>query len=154
MARLSDMIEEFIKELLADCAPEAVEIRRNELAAQFHCVPSQINYVIDTRFSEEKGYFVESRRGGGGCIRIYRMQFDKKDNHYFMHVIAGIGACLSQNDARIFIRNFFEYNVITEREARLLEAAVSDKMLYAVPQEERDQYRAALLKHMLTALVI
>lgn len=154
MARLSDSIEAFIKSLLDSNEPGMAEIQRNELASRFHCVPSQINYVIDTRFSVEKGYFVESKRGGGGCIRICRIRFEGTTGTYLMHVLAGMGDQLSQHHAQIFIRNFYEYDTITEREARLLEAATSDKMLASLPQEERDSARAGMLKHLLSALLI
>ncbi|HHT92065.1 MAG TPA: CtsR family transcriptional regulator [Clostridiaceae bacterium] len=155
MSNLSDLIEEFIKGLLDDNDPEHVEIQRNELANYFNCVPSQINYVIDTRFSPEKGYYVESRRGGGGYIKICRIRFDKDKNkdHYTMHVIGGMGKSLSQYHCQIFIRNFLEYEIITEREARIMEAATSDKILKFLPTVERDKVRASLLRNMLTSLL-
>ena len=88
MARLSDIIEEFLKELM-EGMDGAIEIQRNELANRFRCVPSQINYVIDTRFTTEKGYYVESRRGGGGYIKIKRIIFDN-ENNCIMHIISSI----------------------------------------------------------------
>lgn len=154
MSNLSDIIEEFIKRLLDDNDPEHVEIQRNELATFFNCVPSQINYVIDTRFSPEKGYYVESRRGGGGYIKICRLKFDKDKDNYTMHVIGGMGKSLSQYHCQLFIRNFVEYDIITEREARIMEAATSDKILSFLPPVERDKTRASLLKNMLTSLMI
>lgn len=83
--RISDMIEEFIKELFDEEEQEAIEIQRNELAHQFNCVPSQINYVISTRFRPSQGYYVESKRGGGGNIKIRKINTDKSD--YFTHII-------------------------------------------------------------------
>ncbi len=154
MARLSDSIEAFIKALIDSSEPDSAEIQRNELANRFHCVPSQINYVIDTRFSPDQGYFVESRRGGGGCIRICRIRFEGSSGNYLMHVLAGIGERISQHHAQIFIRNFYEYDAITEREAKMLEAATSDKILSVLPPEERDQARAVMLKHILSSLLI
>lgn len=154
MSSLSDLIEIFIKELLDDSGPDHVEIQRNELANYFKCVPSQINYVIDTRFSLEKGYFVESKRGGRGHIKIFRLHFDQDADTYIMHIIGSMGDRLSQYHSQIFLRNFLEYGVINERERKLIEAATSDKILNFLEGEDRDLVRAALLKNMLTSLVV
>jgi len=132
MARLSDIIESFIKEMLAAEDVGAVEIQRNELASRFNCVPSQINYVISTRFSSDKGYFVESRRGGGGCIKICRIHFDNQADRYFMHVLAEMGDSISQRTAEIFLQNFCQQQVLNEREARICAASLSDKALEGV----------------------
>lgn len=153
MARLSDIIEAFIKQLIDDTTNGAVEIQRNELANQFNCVPSQINYVIDTRFTTDRGYYVESRRGGGGHISIRRVNITRAGD-YLMHIVASMGSRITQQDAQAFINNFMDYDVITEREGMLLKAAVSDKVLGIVPLPERDMFRAAILKNMLMSLLI
>ncbi len=152
MARLSDLIEAFIKQLIDD-TNGAIEIQRNELANQFNCVPSQINYVIDTRFTSDKGYFVESRRGGGGHIRIKRVNIVRPGN-YLMHIVTSMGNSISQQSAEIFINNFVDYEVISLREGYLLKAAVSDKVLGVVPLPQRDMMRASLLKNMLMSLLV
>ena len=154
MARLSDVIENFIKDMLAADGEGTVEIQRNELANQFNCVPSQINYVISTRFSSDKGYFVESRRGGGGCIKICRIRFDNQTDRYFMHVLAEMGDSISQRTAEIFIQNFCQQGVLSEREGRIMSAAVSDKALLALPVEERDKARAQLFKNVISSLML
>jgi transcriptional regulator CtsR len=130
-----------------------VEIQRNELASKFNCVPSQINYVISTRFTADKGYYVESRRGGGGYISIKRLNIDS-DNDYLMHIITSIENRISQLTAEVFIQNFVDYNIIKPREAMLLKAATSDKVLMLVPVERRDEVRAAILKNMLMGLTV
>lgn len=152
MARLSDLIETFLKQLIED-TDGSIEIQRNELAIQFNCVPSQINYVIDTRFTTDRGYYVESRRGGGGHISIRRVNISSSGN-YLMHIIASMGNRLSQQSAEAFINNFMDYDVITSRERRILKAATSDKVLNVVPVPERDEFRAAILKNMLTILLV
>lgn len=149
MARLSDIIEEFIKEMLMS-NNGLIELQRNEVANKFHCVPSQINYVIDTRFTTEYGYYVESRRGGGGCITIKQVRVNKGD--YLMHIINNIGDSISQQSANTFINNFLDHGIITERESKLMRAATSDKVMSFSPTI-RDACRAGILKNMLIMLV-
>lgn len=151
VARLSDLIEAFIKQLIND-TDGVVEIQRNELANQFNCVPSQINYVIDTRFTTDKGYYVESRRGGGGYISIRRVNITRPGS-YLMHIVNSMGNSISQQSANIFINNFIDYEVISENESLLLKAATSDKALGIVQMPERDMVRAAILKNMLVSLI-
>jgi transcriptional regulator CtsR len=152
MARLSDIIEIFLKDMLNDMHG-SVEIQRNELAVRFNCVPSQINYVISTRFTNDKGYYVESRRGGGGCISIRRFNIECAGD-YLMHIISAIGDNLSQHTCEVFINNFSDYDIIAGREASLMRAALSDKALVEVPMEKRDSVRAAVLKNMMMSLTV
>ncbi len=146
--RMSDTIEEFIKELLKD--DDELEIQRNELAEQFNCVPSQINYVIATRFKPSQGYYVESRRGGGGHIKIKKINVTK--SNLIMHTINSMGDSITGNEVDIFISNFLSYGLISEIEAKLLKVATSDNVLI-VPQEIRDRLRASIFKNMLINLV-
>lgn len=151
MPRLCDIIEAFIKQMIND-ANGVIEIQRNELASQFKCVPSQINYVIDTRFTTDRGYVVESRRGGGGYIKINRMNVTQ--SIYLMHIVASLGESLTQQSAEAFINNFMDYDAISEREAMILKAGISDKVLSQVPGPQRDRLRTTLLKNMLASLLI
>ncbi len=152
MARLSDIIETFIKEMMNDM-DGSIEIQRNELANRFNCVPSQINYVISTRFSNDKGYYVESRRGGGGYISIKRLNTGSV-GEYLMHIITSLGDKLSQHTCEVFIQNFLDYDIVNEQEARLMKAATSDKALMDIAYDIRDEIRAAILKNMLMSLTI
>jgi len=152
MVRLSDIIEAFLKQLIKD-THGSIEIQRNELATHFKCVPSQINYVIDTRFTTERGYYVESRRGGGGHISIRRVNIDSPGN-YLMHIVASMGNSISQQSAEIFINNFKDYDVISVREGLILKAATSDKVIGCVPMPDRDTLRADILKNILTSLLV
>ena len=143
--RMSDIIEEFIKDLFDD-ENEAIEIQRNELAEHFNCVPSQINYVISTRFKPSQGYYVESRRGGGGHITIKKVNNTKED--YIMHIINNIGQNLTSNEVDILISDFLSYNIIDKKEAKLLKVATSDNVL-GLPKNIKDEVRARIFKNML-----
>lgn len=146
--RMSDMIEEFIKELFED--DDYIEIQRNDLAEHFKCVPSQINYVISTRFKPSQGYYVESKRGGGGHISIRKINTTK--SNYLMHTISSIGDRITSQEVDIFLSNFLSYSVVTEKEAKLLKVATSDNVLI-VPQNIKDELRARIFKNMLINLV-
>ena len=146
--RISDLIEDFIKDMLK--TEEELEIQRNELAEQFNCVPSQINYVISTRFKPSQGYYVESRRGGGGHITIKKINITQ--SNYLMHIITSIGDNLTSKEVDIFISNFLSDGIVTKKEAKLLKVATSDNVLN-VPIEIKDMLRARIFKNMLTNLV-
>ena len=146
--RMSDMIEEFIKDLL-EGNDEYVEIKRNELAEHFNCVPSQINYVISTRFKPSQGYYVESKRGGGGNIKIRKINNDKSD--YLMYIINNIGKEITSNDVDILLSDFLTYNIISKKEAKLIKVATSDNVL-KLDSKIKDEVRARILKNMLLNL--
>lgn len=146
--RMSDMIENFIKELFDD--DDYIEIQRNDLAEHFNCVPSQINYVISTRFKPDQGYYVESKRGGGGHISIRKINVTK--SNYLMHIISSIGDKITAQEVDIFISNFLSYDIISKKEARLLKVATSDNVLSQV-SENRDKLRVNIFKNMLLNLV-
>ena len=147
--RVSDMIEEFIKELFTQ-DEDYVEIQRNELAEHFNCVPSQINYVISTRFKPSQGYYVESKRGGGGHIKIKKVNITK--SNYFMHIINSVGNTLTNQEVDIFISNFLSYQMVSSIEAKLIKIATSDNVL-KLPQPTRDEIRANIFKNMLVNLI-
>lgn len=149
--RLSDAIESFIKEMMADDEPE-VELKRNELAEYFKCAPSQINYVLATRFSEDHGYMTESRRGGGGYIRIVRVvRPPAVQLMYLIH--ERIGDAITGIEAERLITQLCEQELITEREGAIMKAAVGAQAL-SLPMSEnlKDVQRARLMKSMLTEL--
>ena len=145
--RMSDLIEEFIKDLFDD--NQYIEIQRNDLAEHFNCVPSQINYVISTRFKPSQGYYVESKRGGGGCIKIKKVNLDKSE--YLMHIINNIQSEMTSNEVDILLSDFLTYNLITEKEAKLLKVATSDNVL-TLSKDLRDEIRAKIFKNMLLNL--
>ena len=147
--RMSDVIEDFIKDLFDEDESDLIEIQRNELAQHFNCVPSQINYVIATRFKPSQGYYVESRRGGGGHITIRKVNNSKED--YIMHIINNIDKELTSNEVDILINDFLSYNIIDTKDAKLLKVATSDNVLQ-LPKQIKDQVRARIFKNMLLNL--
>lgn len=147
--RMSDMLAQYIMDMMEEGGN--AEIRRNELADRFGCVPSQINYVITSRFTPEQGYIVESRRGGGGYIRITRIQADNSTT--LMHIINSIGPVLDNITAQIMINNLLSRSIINKEAAKLITAACSDRSLARVPHTERDGIRAAIFKNMLLAMI-
>ena len=149
--RLSDSIESFIKTLLSQDETE-VELKRNELAEYFGCAPSQINYVLATRFTLDDGYVIESRRGGGGYIRIVRVVESGPQRLSYL-INERIGSAITEEEAGRLIGQLAEQQVITAQEADIMRAAVSGQtMAIPVPDQMKDALRARCLKNMLTAV--
>ena len=146
--RLSDAIEQFIKTMLTQEAPE-VELKRNELAEYFNCAPSQINYVLATRFTPDHGYIIESRRGGGGYIRIFRMTQDTSEHLlYLLH--ERVGDSIDALAASHLVQQLRERELVTDGEAAMMNAALSPQALsLPLPAEMKDALRARILKNML-----
>lgn len=142
---ISDLIADFIQQALAE-EDGTTELQRSELAGRFNCVPSQINYVISTRFSPERGYIVESRRGGGGYIRISRVHMEPQA--LAMHTINAIGNSIDLQSAAAFISNASAGGIIDDKTGRMMLAAVSNQALRTVPPAERGTVRAGILKQM------
>lgn len=147
---ISDLIAGFIQEAL-DETDGVLELQRSDLAQRFGCVPSQINYVMSTRFSPEHGYIVESRRGGGGYIRITRVHMDRQT--LLMHVINSVGDELDGHSARAILGNLAQSEAIDHMAAQAALWALSDSALRTVPKERRDALRADILKQILIHLV-
>ncbi|UTR12478.1 CtsR family transcriptional regulator [Evansella sp. LMS18] len=150
MRNISDIIEQYLKMVIEQSNKEIIEIKRSELAEQFECVPSQINYVISTRFTEEKGYIVESKRGGGGYIRIIKVR-PNDQMELFDQLVKIIGTQVSQNAAENIILRLLEEEAITKREANIMTAIV-DRAVINLNLPYRDEVRARLLKAMISSL--
>ena len=146
MAQLSDSIERFIKELMSEEAH--IELRRNELAQHFGCAPSQINYVLATRFSVDHGYIIESRRGGGGFVRIVRIQTGGNGENLLQSLLRRVGNSIDEDSACAIIIHLLDRKLITPREATLMRAAIS-KSAMALPINAKDLMRAAVFSSML-----
>ena len=145
MAQLSDNIEHFIKELM--CEEAQIDLRRNELAQHFGCAPSQINYVLATRFSVDHGYIIESRRGGGGYVRIVRMQ-ERDEGNLLDALLSRVGNSVTEETANAIITHLTDRKLVTAKEAALMKAAISRNAL-ALPVSAKDVLRAAVLRNML-----
>jgi len=145
------LIASFLQDSLEAAEDGVVEIQRSDLAQRFNCVPSQINYVMTTRFSPERGYIVESRRGGNGYIRITRVRVDRQT--LLMHVINSLGNQVDLPSARAILSNLVQSGALDERIAQALLAAVGDKALGAVPRQVRDVLRADIMKQVLVLQV-
>lgn len=150
LKNISDIIEEYLKRSLHLSDEEIVEIKRSEIAERFQCVPSQINYVINTRFTIEKGYIVESKRGGGGYIRITKAQAES-EAHLVDEMMSYIRSGIAQPAAEALILRLVEEEVITEREAKIM-LSVIDRAVLQVGLPLRDELRANILKSILLTL--
>lgn len=150
MRNISDIIENYLKRVLELSEKEIVEIKRSEVADKFQCVPSQINYVINTRFTIERGYLVESKRGGGGYIRISKVR-----SHNKSHLIDQLSALsknkVSQAGAQDIILRLLEEGIVTEKEAKLMLSVVDRSVIY-IELPLRDELRARILTAMLQAI--
>lgn len=151
MTNISDMIERYLKELLQGSPGEYVEVQRSELALRFNCVPSQINYVLTTRFSAGHGYVVESRRGGGGYIRILKIPLQRRGG-LIADICELIGDAIPFSHAEGIVNRLQDEEYISEREARVMKAVIGGDVL-RMSSPWQDRLRAEMLKAMITALL-
>ncbi|CAH0309875.1 CtsR family transcriptional regulator [Peribacillus sp. NPDC101481] len=150
MRNISDVIETYLKQVLEISQKDILEIKRSEIADKFQCVPSQINYVINTRFTIERGYVVESKRGGGGYIRI--MKVESQDSVQLINqLLSLIGSRVSQSMAEGVISRLMNEDVINEREAKIMMSVIDRSVIY-IDLPDRDELRARILTAMLTTL--
>ena len=147
-SNMSDIIEEYLKNVLL--AQEQVEIRRSEIADRFNCVPSQINYVINTRFTVQQGYVVESKRGGGGYIRIMKVNL-VDDMALIDALLEVVPEELSVKQANHILQNLYDNELLSKREAQLLLIAMSKESLIEAEQCS-NQLRSNMMKNILTSL--
>ena len=145
--RMSDLISKEILRMLNESEMDTAEIQRNEFANLFGCAPSQINYVLSSRFTPEHGYIIESRRGGGGYIRIKRVAI--KHGSALMHILNAIGDSIDALSTRIVLENCIDGGLITHDAARIMAASVSNTVMQNVPPQYKDIMRAVILKQML-----
>lgn len=143
--KITDVIADMILDMFDD-ENETVQIQRNLLAQRVGCVPSQINYVITSRFTPEHGYYVESRRGGGGCILITRA---KLGENTLMHLINSIGDSIDEKTCRAHIYNLNSQGLINDNAAKLMLAATSDRSFSELSQTTRNSIRSKLFKQMI-----
>lgn len=147
---LTDHIARMIEEMLNE-SDGILELQRNEMASRLGCVPSQISYVISSRFTPERGYVIESRRGGGGCIRIVRKQMTR--NEYLMHFFCAVGNEIDEREAVAYLKNLFDNDYVDQGELLLSRAALSQSALASVPPSLRNTVRADVLKQIILSLM-
>ena len=145
--KISDLITTEILRMINESEGHTAEIQRNEFANGIGCAPSQINYVLSSRFTPEHGYVIESRRGGGGYIKIRRIVMSHSSA--IMHIINSIGDSIDALSVRVVIDNCLDTGLIDRNAARIMCAALSNNVMRHIPINERDFIRAALLKEML-----
>lgn len=148
--KISDAIAKMIEEMLDESGGE-LELKRNDFATKMGCVPSQINYVITSRFTPERGYITESRRGGGGYIRIVKKQMHK--NEYLMHFFYAIGDYIDEIEAAAYLQNLLGKGIIDEREYKIISAAISPSALSALNVRARNVIRADIMRHVILSLM-
>ena len=130
---------------------DEIEFQRNILAQNVGCVPSQINYVLSSRFTPERGYIVESRRGGGGCVRITRVSYDK--DTLLMNVINSVGSYISESTADDHLVNLMRNQLISRRDGVIIASALSDSNFKGLPAEIKDAVRACIFKQTLLSII-
>ena len=151
MSSLSKQIEEYIKALLEQESAGVVEIQRNFLSEYFHCVPSQINYVLSTRFTPVQGYMVETRRGGGGFVRIVSLQLDDDDDLQDA-LMDAVGDKLTQSDSEGLTEYLYQQGILSQREMLLFNSMLKDRVMTGLDKNQRDNVRASMMQHMLAML--
>ncbi|MBF7082816.1 CtsR family transcriptional regulator [Desulfallas sp. Bu1-1] len=152
MSNLSNIIEQYLNKLIELNGGQLVEIQRNELAEKFNCAPSQINYVLATRFTIERGFMVESQRGGGGYVRIVKVPLSDNEFDLVNEVISMVGDRISERSAMAILARLMEEEIVTRREAAIIKAALSRNVL-RIGLPARDQLRANILRSILVTIL-
>ena len=149
MKNLSDQISDYLRQLLTD--KTVIKIQRSKLAQKFDCVPSQINYVLDTRFTQEKGYLVESQRGGSGYLKIIEVELNSRDE-LINDLCDQIGKRINQRKAVNILERLYEIDLVSSFEFQLFKSLV-DRQTLKLTSALRDRVRARLLKAILRNLL-
>lgn len=147
---LADMIAQMIEEMLNE-GNGTLELQRNEMANRIGCVPSQISYVISSRFTPERGYIIESRKGGGGYIRIVRKQMGKSE--YLMHFFCAIGNSIDESEANAYLCNLADTGLISSEGFSIARAALSNGALASIHASNRNAVRAGIFKQIILTLM-
>ena len=150
MSSLADHIEAYIKKMLKKSQTNSIELSRAQLANDFACVPSQINYVLTTRFTLERGYIVESRRGGGGYIRVGHVQVDDRYAHA-VNLLKSIGPKLVERQMENVLAHLKDHGIISSRECGLIRGIVQQEV--GTVSEGKDVLRASLMRSLLFFII-
>lgn len=147
---MADHIEAYIKKMLQKSQTHSIELSRAQLAHDFACVPSQINYVLATRFTLERGYVIESRRGGGGYIRVVHVQVDDSYAHA-VNLLKNIGPKLAETQMQNVLAHLKDHGIICAKECRLLRGIVQQEV--STVSEGKDVLRASLMRSLLFFII-
>lgn len=155
---LTKIIEEYIAQLIGETDEGSISLRRKDLAKRFGCVPSQINYVLRSRFAPENGFLVESQRGGHGYIRVVQLTFKDCDEKVG-HLSDLIGNAITEQESRRLLVNLQNREVVSPRERLIIEVALRNqeengRTLFDISPYRRDLMRAELLKKLMTSLAL
>lgn len=150
MAGLTNQIERFLKLMLEDSADGALEIGRNDLASRFDCSPSQINYVLSTRFTPFNGYLIESKRGGNGFIKIITIV---EEDDYISYLVKNLNKEMSQSNANNLFRDLYEKEYLTDNEYLMAKYAASDKTLSDIEASGKNKVRSSIVRSILLSIM-
>lgn len=150
MAGLTSDIERFLKAMLEESTDGMLEIGRNDLAMQFDCAPSQINYVLSTRFTPHNGYLIESKRGGNGFIKIITIV---EEDNYLSYLIKNLNKQMTETNAHSLFKDLYNREYFTKNEFLMAKYATSDKALAAIECKNRAGVRSDIIKHILLSVL-
>lgn len=150
MAGLTSDIEEFLKAMLSQSTDGMLEIGRNDLAIKFDCAPSQINYVLSTRFTPHNGYLIESKRGGNGFIKIITIV---EEDNYLSYLVKNLNEQMTEANADSLFRDLYNREYLNEDEFLLAKYATSDKALAKIRSDMRNFVRSDIIKNMILSIL-
>lgn len=150
MAGLTSDIEEFLKAMLSQSTDGMLEIGRNDLAIKFDCAPSQINYVLSTRFTPHNGYLIESKRGGNGFIKIITIV---EEDNYLSYLVKNLNEQMTEANADSLFKDLYNREYLNEDEFLLTKYATSDKALAKITSDMRNFIRSDIIKNMILSIL-
>ena len=150
MAGLTSDIEEFLKAMLRQSTDGMLEIGRNDLAIKFDCAPSQINYVLSTRFTPHNGYLIESKRGGNGFIKIITIV---EEDNYLSYLVKNLNEQMTEANADSLFKDLYNREYLNEDEFLLAKYATSDKALAKIRSDMRNFLRSDIIKNMILSIL-
>ncbi len=152
MSTISKQIEIYLKLLINKADDNIIEIQRNALAEHFNCVPSQINYVLSTRFTNDQGYCIETRRGGGGFVRIKKLDLGLRERIESLTPESINGDLFVTENIHSFIDRLHDEDFLSKRESYLLKNIFSSSIFDELPEKKSNTVKSSLLRDVLKAI--